>query len=361
MRWYILRTLWHKEVLRHLANRGGLVLAGVLVGAALLLSLGGPGSGANPLAGGVGRCYVDYWEDSAWIDHLRRHVPADLGPRITFRKADDVPTKGGVIVYPAGDGAIQVRVERTGSGPRYRVWVWHSGADDNAMAPFEAWFWKESYQYIRQQTGGKGAGREISQERFRLKGAGDHRSALASALVLFALFLVCVYLLPALACEERERGVLLAQALTPASPLEILAARFLFYPVLGVALAVVVAGVYQPAVLCRPFFWLALAVSALGAMGVGLTVASLAPTQRAASLGALSYLVVVALILVVCRQAGIGVLPWLALEDHCPRVLQAALGEAVGEEDWWHLAAATGLALGWTVLATALFRRRGWQ
>ena len=38
-------------------------------------------------------------------------------------------------------------------------------------------------------------------------------------------------------CEERERGVLLAQALSPASPLEIFAAKLLFYPAAGIALA----------------------------------------------------------------------------------------------------------------------------
>ena len=68
-------------------------------------------------------------------------------------------------------------------------------------------------------------------------------------LVMFGLFFVCVYLQSSLTCEERERGVLLAQALSPASPAEILAAKFLFYPVIALALAVVAAGTYKPAVL----------------------------------------------------------------------------------------------------------------
>jgi hypothetical protein len=38
-----------------------------------------------------------------------------------------------------------------------------------------------------------------------------------------------------LTCEERERGILLAQALSPASAREILAAKFLFYPVFALA------------------------------------------------------------------------------------------------------------------------------
>ena len=38
--------------------------------------------------------------------------------------------------------------------------------------------------------------------------------AVATGLVIFALYFTCVYLLPTLNCEERERGVLLAQAVT---------------------------------------------------------------------------------------------------------------------------------------------------
>src|SRR5205807_6263227 len=117
-----------------------------------------------------------------------------------------------------------------------------------------------------------------------LTGGLDTRSALATSLILFALCFACVYLLPSLMCEERERGVLLAQALSPASPAEILAAKCLFYPLLGVGLAAVLVSILNAAALAQPFFWLALAVTACGSMGVGLTIACLARTQRNASM-----------------------------------------------------------------------------
>ena len=71
----------------------------------------------------------------------------------------------------------------------------------------------------------------------------DLRSAVATGMVVFSLYFFCVYLLPTMTCEERERGVLLAQALSPASPLEILAAKFLFYPLLGITMAAILAGI----------------------------------------------------------------------------------------------------------------------
>jgi hypothetical protein len=360
MRWHILRTLLHKEILRHAANRGGLALVLLLVVAAMLLSFFGTkdGSGGG-LTPGVRLCYIDYWQDDPLVDHLRRHVPADLAERILFRPAQAVPTdSAGQMVYPQGTAAIQLRGLTRPEGS-YRVCFWHPG-DRSALAPFEVWFWQESLHCARERSDAFPLP-ELRTEQAGLKGGLDPRSGMATALVLFGLFFTCVYLLPSLTCEERERGVLLAQALSPASTAEILAAKFLFYPALGLALAVVLAGTYQPAVLTRPFFWLALVVAVSGSMGVGLAIASLARTQRAASMGALCYMMAVALLLFVCQQNGIPGLPYLALEYHCPRMLHAALTDSVLWYHWGHLAAAAILAVAWAAVAAVLFRRHGWQ
>ena len=54
MRWYILRTLLHKEALRHMADRGAIFLAMLLLGLALILSLFGKDvSDTGPMIGGV--------------------------------------------------------------------------------------------------------------------------------------------------------------------------------------------------------------------------------------------------------------------------------------------------------------------
>jgi hypothetical protein len=359
MRWRILRILLYKELLRHLANRGGIALVLLLIVAALLLSFfDGADAAGGGLAPGVRRCYVDYGEPSPLVVHLMRHVPPELAGHLEFRPAQRVPTdEYGTIVYPQGTGAIQLR---PGADGGYRVCFWHPGADAASLAPFEIWFWEESLRFTRAQAGPERTP-AIEAERQELKGGLDPRSGMATALVLFGLFFVCVYLLPSLTCEERERGVLLAQALSPATSVEILAAKFLFYPLLGIVLAVVLAGTYRPVVLARPFFWLALVVAVLGSMGIGLTIASLARTQRAASMGAMCYTLAVALLLFICQQNNIPGLPYLALEYHCPRMLHAALTEGVRLYHWGHLAGAASLSVLWAGLAAFLFRRHGWQ
>jgi hypothetical protein len=384
MRWHILRTLLHKEVLRHLANRGGLVLVLLLIVASMLLSFFGHGDvGAAGFAPSVRRCYVDYWQDGELVEHLRCNVPPELAECLSFRAAEEVPTDGtGTLLYVQNTGAIQIRPPDGDAPPTgaYKVCFWHPGSDGSALAPFEIWFWKEAAHFYQRRarpdpSPGDAAARPtdtagtpsppveggITSERSELAGGLDPRSGLATSLVLFGLFFVCVYLLPSLTCEERERGVLLAQALSPASPREILAAKFLFYPVLGVALGALLAGTYQPRVLTQAFFWLALLMSVVGSMGIGLTIASVARTQRAASMGAMCYMMVVALLQFVCQQGGIPGLPYLALEYHCSRMLHASLKEVVFGYHYAHLAGAAVLACLWTVLATILFRRQGWQ
>jgi hypothetical protein len=374
MRWHIVRTLLTKEARRQLANRGGIALAALLVVAALLLSFfGGDGGQAAGLSGGVERCFVDYGREDDWVAHLKANVAPELRRRVVFRNVSTLYLPGETLTYPPVAGAIQLR---TAAGPdgrvRYTVALWHPGRDGGGLAIYEAWFWRESARFFQREAaalleqngqGSAAAGRlpEIAQERAQLSGGLDVRSGLTAGLILFALFFTCVYLMPSLTCEERERGLLLAQALSPASPLEILAAKALFYPAAGAALGALLAGITRPEVLARPFFWLAVGVSALGALGIGTTIACLARTQRTASMGALCYLLAVALLLFLCQQGNIPLLPKLALEYHCPRLLHAALNDAVCASHWLSLSVAAALALGWAGLATALFRRRGWQ
>jgi hypothetical protein len=369
MRWSILRTLLHKELLRHLANRGGIVLILLLLVAAMLLAfVGDRKPGQTGLLPGLQRCYVNYAEESPLVAHLRAHVPDDLRPQLRFRPLSQARTDAsGKLVYPTNAGAIQLRPPLQ-PGTAGTVWFWYPGDDRGELAPYETWFWKETLRFVQSQ---RAAGltdappsvvtAPLFDQGFSLQGGLDPRSGLATALVLFALFFLCVYLLPSLTCEERERGVLLAQALSPASTWELLAARYLFYPAIALTLAAVLAATYEPRALLRPFFWLSVVVCVVGSMGVGLTIATLARTQRTASMGAMCYLMAVSLVLFICGQNNIPLLPYLALEYHGPRVVHAALTGTVYWYHWANLAGAAVLAVLWAIMAGVLFRRRGWQ
>ncbi|MDB5309394.1 MAG: transporter permease [Gemmataceae bacterium] len=407
MRWYILHALLHKEFQRHLANRGGIALGLLLVAAAVLLAVFAPEEAAagTGMVGGVHYCYVEFDRVTPLISHLQENTPKELAGQIRFRPlatADDINE---LVSYPTGTGAIRIRqVNKPGERPVVQVSVWHPDGDPAALAPYEQWFWRESRRAFAEQSRKEMPGTDLppdpafdpenrwlvmeAHRRFQdqveaarkvgpgnppvvpdldidRKGLGgrilDFRAAIATGMVVFALYFSCVYLLPTLNCEERERGVLLAQALSPASPIEILAAKFLFYPTLGMGLAAILAGIYKPAVLGSLFFWLSLAAVGGGFLGIGMTVATLAKTQRAAFLGAMCYLLSVSMLLLICSTNGIPFVPYLALEYHGPRILHAALAGDVAPKHWQHLIGALGLATAWLTAAGWLFRRRGWQ
>jgi len=401
MRLYIIRALVNKEFARHLANRGGIALALLLVASAVLLSVFAPDEVASGtgMVGGVHHCYVDYDRRTPLITHLEKNKPKGMEEQLKFRELGNADNLEGLIVYPPGTAAIQVRQREESGKTVVHVYVWHPEGDPTALAPYEAWFWKESRRAFRAEAekklGSKSeklgeepafdAGTDWAIEEAhaefarRVKEAGatapalaidrkglggkvlDFRAAIATGMVVFALYFSCVYLLPTLNCEERERGVLLAQALSPASPLEILTAKFLFYPVMGMALAAILAGIYRPQVLGSLFFWLSLAAMAGGFLGIGMTVATLAKTQRAAFLGAMCYLLSLSMVLLICSTNGIPYVPYLAIEYHGPRILHAALSGDVYPYHWLHLIGAIGLATAWLFVAGWLFRRRGWQ
>ena len=387
MRAHILSALLRKEWDRHLANRGGVALGLLLVAAAVLMGAVAPDEAAGSVGrvGGAHHCLVEYDAETPLVVYLMRSVPPELAGHVGFRPLPDAEAVEGLLGYDPGVGAIRVR--QPAGGP-VRVSVWYPGGDPAALARYEGWFWREARRAFADQARRAGAaappdpafgpdetwlvleahgrlrdraGSAVPELEIDRSGLGgpvlDIRAAVATGMVAFALYFACVYLLATLTCEERERGLLLAQALSPASPAEIVAAKAVFYPALGIGLAAVVAGAYRPAVLGEPFFWAALVSVGGGFLGIGMTVAALARTQRAAFLGAMGYLLVVSLVLVGATAAGVGWVPYLAVEFHGPRVLHAALTGSVAPDHWWHLGAAAGLATGWLALAGWLFRR----
>ncbi len=411
MRFPILKALVQKEVRRHLANRGGIALALLLVVAALLLSIFNPttaeaGAGGGDLIGGVHHCYIEYASKTETILDLMRRVPPDLRAQVVFRVVPPGELSS-PMSYAPGTGAIRIVEQLADNSPRWNIEVWHPPGEPGAMAPYELWLFKALRQSLQarateelKKTGADVSSLPATQFRdddlwavaesfrtlnvefqrlqstpgtplslptveIRRNGLGakplDYRSAIATAMIVFALYFTCCYLLPTLNCEERERGVLLAQALSPASPAEIVGAKFLFYPVVGIGLAAVLAGIYSPNVLSSLFFWLALLAMSSGFLGIGMTVSTLAKTQRSAFMGSMCYLFAVSLILLVCSQNRIPIIPYLALEFHGPKILHAAVTQNIEPKHWYHLLATFFLGAFWMVLAGWLFRRRGWQ
>src|SRR5258705_71033 len=99
MRIYILKALVHKEFARHLANRGGIALALLLVAAAVLLSVFAPEEAANGtgMVGGVHHCFIDFDRETPFIKYLEDNVPKELKEQIKFRPIGNAENLDGLI------------------------------------------------------------------------------------------------------------------------------------------------------------------------------------------------------------------------------------------------------------------------
>src|SRR5262249_46307645 len=169
MRWYILRALLAKEFQRHLANRGGIALGLLLIAAAVLLSVFAPeeAAGGTGMVGGVHHCFVEYDEETPLVAHLRdkNNQPPELRAQIVVQPLAKADTIDGVIVYPTGTGAIQVRQRNEpGKRPAVHVYVWHPKDDPTALAPYQQWVWKESRRFFAAQAREKSPGADIPPE-----------------------------------------------------------------------------------------------------------------------------------------------------------------------------------------------------
>src|SRR5262245_59015025 len=160
MRLHILRALLKKEFQRHLANRGGIALALLLVAAAILLSLFSPKEATGGSAGMVGsvqHCYIDYDDSSPLLRSLARlldaNTPHDSGNQIIVRPLAEATVIDGVVTYQTGTGALQLRPAKgPDARPTVHIYVWHPKGDPAALAPYETWFWKESRRFFLAQS-----------------------------------------------------------------------------------------------------------------------------------------------------------------------------------------------------------------
>lgn len=393
-----IQTLAGKELHRLALNRGAILMAFLLLAAALLVSAV---NRAGPVAIGATRVsifWVDYWEDGPWVQHLRDRVPPGLN--IRFRSVAEIPTdRGGTLQYAKSDGAVQLRRE----GELWRIWFWHPGEDSRVLAPFEDWFWSESRRFFHQQAiRSAPEGRRAEVERlvpppiggdpaklmqdlhrqyrdqllalapnattipeFAVERSSLHAvalpKALAVALILFAVFFVCICLMPSLTCEEREQGTLLAQTLSPAVPLEMLLAKALVFVPIGTVLATMGGILAEPELTREPLFVAIVFIAAMGAFGVGCIISLLVPTQRSASLTAMAYAMAVALIVFTAQRVGLIGISGAFLETHLPPLLVAAIDGGISAVQWRAAIQPAFLAILWVIAAVLICCFRGWN
>jgi membrane protease YdiL (CAAX protease family) len=118
----------------------------------------------------------------------------------------------------------------------------------------------------------------------------DFKRMIMALLITISLNIITFNLFTVSFVEEKQNRTILAILLSPARSTEIALAKGLFFILLGLSLAASLAGVYRPDILTAPVFWATLVSGALLYMSMALIVASFVERQSTATPICLGYL-----------------------------------------------------------------------
>jgi ABC-type transport system involved in cytochrome c biogenesis permease component len=366
MRWNMLSTLVRKDWGRLAKNIPALMLIGMIVALALLLATSQSKS-ARPLD----PCWIVFWEEGAWLDFLKERLPQNT-PVVVMSHAE-APKRGDEIKYPAGVHSIEVRPSVRGSdGVEHpQVWYLYSGSDRNVLWPYTQWFWSNSAEYlggtepfVQRVLPIRGRSSSLGPRNLREASVAELVAieTVGSLLLFFGLFFTCCHLLVSSTSQERERGTLLALALTPARLREIFCAKVMFHLMLALGLSGVVTSVLRPGALLQPVHWATLFVAALGYIAVGLSISSLVRTQATAGLLTLSYMLFVGVLFYLAQEySAVSFVQQFTFEQYFFALayinLKFPVGLTVPHSFWW----LATISVGWLAMSGYLFISRGWR
>ncbi|MES2793522.1 MAG: hypothetical protein V4719_28170 [Planctomycetota bacterium] len=362
----MLRALWSKEWLRLRKQPTALLLLGLLTAVSVLIATGGP---QLMRAGDISKlptCWVVYDSENEWITYLKQHVPEH--PPIRMVAGAQMPRRGNAFVYPSGDCGMEIS---TINRQHPRIIFRYPGTQSSIFWPYTQWFWSETVAFIGETPAfdqvfvpmGRSSPQAPSDVLKQTSLSDLMTIEMVGSLLLYGVqFFCCAHLLISFTSQERERGTLLAMALTPASVAEILLAKCLFHGCLSLTMCGIIVAILRPVALAQPLLWGTLVVSAVGFLAVGIMIASLAKTQATAALLTLCYMLGVALVFHLSRGwAGFAMVRELMFEHRGFLLIYASLKSGASGVAWLRLGGLAVVVLGWATVATQVFRRRGWR
>ena len=374
----ILRTLIRKDASRLAKNTPAVMLLGLMVLLAVLLD---SGIVSQPEAENqMSTCWLVYWNDGPWVDHLRERIPPGLPIRIVDQRK--MPRDSAGIRYPAGQTGIELRHDGRGNpeGDSLRVLYRYPGDDPAVLWPASRWFLSASIEYFGNrppldeelvpiENQPPAEGQPVGQS----TSVGELMSTqLVGTMLLFSVqFVACCALFVSLTSQEREQGTLQAVAMSPATPLEILASKIVLHLVIALGLSAAIVAILHPPALRLPVFWLVQILMSLGLMSVGTIIVSWAKLQSHAGLLSFCYVLGIGVATFLAgRFAGFAVLRRAMFEHYGfvltyasldPRLDGARILDTLALIRIPTFTKMVGLVTVWLTVSAIVFLRRGWR
>ena len=376
LRWQIIRVLLGKQLLRLKKNTAAYALLGLLMAIAILMATGSKTVTATKAAAKhQTMCWVVFHKGGGWLDHLREQLanrPAGErgGPieHIQLVSRDEIEQSGRELVYPKNSCAIEVFPAGLGEDERHHIRYLHAG-DERILAPYTRWFWRNTAEFFGQTGPFDEEFARIQRVESQVAAMQDQSISdvltpeLVGTVLLFAVqFFLCCHLLVSFTSQDRERGTLLALALSPASVPEILAAKFIFHVGLSVIFSAAVVGILQPIALAHAGIWVVVILASIGFTSVGIVVSSFAKTQASAGLLTMCYMLIGGVISYLATSfSTFAMLQRLTFENYSFAIGVASMKYAINPFVLPAVGTMFVLVSLWTIAAGYVFHRRGWQ
>ena len=159
-------------------------------------------------------CYVVYWQDDAWVAHLRSRLPQQAGPlKIELAPVQQFTDESGLVLYPRGAHSIQMRPPQAGLD-QWTIWYWYSGDRAEVMEPAVRWFWQASREHwgdrlpLEVRSSSLEPTNPLTDVAIQLLPRSNGKAGLAGMLALAAVFFSCAYLQAAHLAEQIHDRVL---------------------------------------------------------------------------------------------------------------------------------------------------------
>lgn len=369
IRQHIVVTLLRREIRRLQKNPAALMLIGLLVAIAFLVSLSGPpGNSSRDVSADQAdqpmRVAVVFDEDTPLVRDLTASPALDFELKIRDRR--NVTDRNGRLRIPDGWAIVELRnAPRHGNG--ISVVARYVGASPDSLEPFWKWFGPRISVHhhdaflIDQKVVQRPAPKSRS---LQDKSLGEliNGAAIGTSLLLVVQFFSCCHLLVSFTAQDRERKTLTALALSPARLSEIMLAKGIFHLALSMIGSMMVVGILNPVAVLNPVLWITLTLTSTAMMCVGTCIATLARNQAAAGMLALCYMMSGALLFYLATKlTAFALLKGLAFESYSFILLYLAFQHPehiLLARALLPLAALTAL---WMVLARTCFYRFGWR
>jgi hypothetical protein len=344
-RWYILRVLAKKEVLRYRYNWGLLVLVFALLALSFLLSVSSRMSILPGQADSIRNCAILFQSDSPfasqWAGYLQSQEPP-LGKSIMI-----LPTSSNNL--KARRDAVWVELPATDASPLLVRYGYYDGGVVGLLTCRD-WFTTQSSKYL------KASPQMIEQS--SQAASRDTTPFIFTGILVFTLYILAFNLFVTSTGEEREKKILLALLLSPASSSELMLAKSIFYCGASFFVSGLIVLMYKPILLLQPLLWATVLMGALGYLSVGIIALSLIRRQTTLSTVSILYMLITTVITFLGSfQPLFFMLKYFFLEDYIYRQFFQLFSNGVFPA-WWLVPQAI-LTVGWMFVALVLFRRRG--